>query len=180
MGLGKVLKGLVPAVAALVAGCGDTDGPAVAKTYDRGEIVDSLFFSASRQGKVLAHVHGNPFGRDERKLIDIVHGTMAEAIVGRVVAFTDNPAAVEQPGVHVIIVFGPPKAMNGRKVCEGQVPQTVPPAEQGRIDVRAVFCGDGDLLADAEGWAKRIESADDPRFRRLIFDLARKLIVDRS
>lgn len=180
MGLGKLLKGLVPAVAALVAGCGDTDGPAVVKTYHKGEIVDSLFFSASRQGKVLAHVQGNPFGRDQRTLIDTIHGVMAQAVIGRVVAFTDDAAAVEQPGVQVIIVFGPPKALNGRKLCEGLLPQTVPPSEQGRVDVRAVFCGDGDLLADAEGWARRIDGPDDPRFRRLIFDLTRKLIVDQT
>lgn len=180
MGLGKLLKGLLPVAAAVLSGCGNADGPAVAKTYDRGEIVESLFFSASRKGLVLAHVHGNPFGIDERVLIEAVHKHMADAILGRIVGFTDDPAAVEQPNNHIIVVFGAPPGQSGHKLCQGILPEPQPAAEQGRVDVRAVFCADGELLADTEGWAKRIEGADDPRFQRLMYDLADKLIVQRS
>lgn len=180
MGLRKLLTGLLPAAAAVLGGCADADGPAVAKTYDRGEIVESLFFSASRQGAVLAHVHGNPFGGDHGVLAEAVHANMADAILGRVVRFTDDATAVEQPQNHIVVVFGAPKGQSGHKLCEGKLPQTQPPAEPGRVDVRAVFCADGELLADAEGWAKRIEGTDDPRFQRLMYDLASKLIVQRS
>ena len=180
MGFGKLLKGLVPAVAAVLAGCGDTDGPAVVKNFDRGDIVESLFFSASRKGAVLAHVHGNPFGANDRVLAQTVHGVMAEAMIGRIVRFTDDVAAVEQPNNHVIIVFGAPLNQNGNKLCAGVLPETLAPSEPGRVDVRAVFCGDGELLADVEGWAKRIEGTDDPRFHRLMFDMTTKLLIDRS
>ena len=177
MSFGKLIKGVLPALAAVLAGCGDTDGPAVVKTYDRGDIVESLFFSASRAGPVLAHVHGNPFGGDDRKLVDAVHTTMAEAIVGRPMTFTDDPSAVEQPNNHVIVVFGAPLNQNGHKLCAGVLPEVQAPREPGRIDVRAVFCGDGELLADAEGWVKRIDGIDDLRFRRLIFDLSSQLLA---
>jgi hypothetical protein len=125
-------------------------------------------------------VHGNPFAIDDGALADLVHGVMAEAIIGRPMRFTDDAGAVEQPNNHVIVVFGAPKTLSGHKLCEGLLPEPQPPAEPGRVEVRAVFCGDGELLADAQGWAKRIEGAADPRFRRLIFDLATRLIVDRS
>lgn len=179
MSIGKLIKGAMPALAALLSACGDTDGPAVVKNYDRGEIVESLFFSASRAGPVLAHVHGNPFGIDDRALADTVHKVMADAVVGRPMRFTDDPAAVEQPNNHVIVVFGAPINQSGDKLCAGVLPEVQAAREPGRIDVRAVFCGDGELLADAEGWAKRIEGIDDPRFQRLIFDLSTQLLMER-
>lgn len=180
MGFGKLLKGLVPAAAALLAGCGDTDGPSVVKTFDRGDVVESMFFSASRKEWVLAHVHGDPFGRGAADLETNVHTAMADAMKGRIVRFTSDASAVEQPQNHIIVVFGAPVNQNGDKLCSGVLPQTQAPTEQGRVDVRAVFCADGERLADAEGFAKRIDGADDPRFHRLMYDLAYQLILQRT
>lgn len=173
MAIGRLFKALVPAVAAVLAGCGEGDGPAVSLTYDRGEIVDSLFFSATKKGPMLVSIHGNPFAIDDAALATVVHGEMAAAVRGRVVAFTTDEASAPEPGTSVKVVFGAPKNANGNKLCAGKLPDLT--QDPDIVRVRALFCSDDELLADAEGYVRRIGGADDVRFKRLMFDLGHAL-----
>jgi len=157
----------------LLSACDDANGPAVVNTYDHGGVWENVVY-AGKDSPILVNIHGNPFGGDANLLADNVLLHMSNAISQRVLHYTTNPAEAKSTSIKVILLFGADKTANGRKICEGKLPE-VKPIEGDKITLRAVFCSDEQLMSDVEGWVKNVTGPDDKRFKVLVGDITRQL-----
>lgn len=173
MGWKDALKAVAAGLVPLLSAC--EDGPAVVSNYDKAEsLIQSTVTYANSKGPVLAEIHGNPFAIPPETLGTLVRGQMSAAIGGIKIKYTGEASETPQPGTRIIVLFGAPNTVSGHRLCSEPLP---PPAvSPDKLTVRGVLCSEGELLSDAEGWARRITGPDDPRFRRLIFDLTRMLL----
>ncbi len=174
MGLRKLFAAAASAATAALGAC--EEGPAVVSNYDRGPLVWSVLVDASKNGPMLARVHGNPFSLPDADLAALIHERMAKAIGERKIRYTSDPGEAPRPGARVAIVFGAPKDMNGDRFCQGRAPELAPEPE--RITVRALFCSEENLLSDAQGWVKDVAEPTDKRFAILISSLTHTLLAE--
>lgn len=167
------------AVAALGgAGCEGLTDTLVVRSSAKGGAVHSLFFSASRQGTMLARVYGDPFGGGgQRAVIDASLRGLSDGVTNRQVRFTDDAAKVEQPQNNIVVVFGAKPTVSGAELCSGAVPETRRSDTKGALTVRAVFCSSGESLSDVDGVGRNIAGPEDPKFARMMFDVAHQLVV---
>ena len=147
MGVRRYLGAAAALLAPLLAAC--DQGPKVVTHYHRGEIVASTMVHASKSGPILAEIWGDPYGFDAEVFAETVRAHMTAGVMGRVVRFTGTPHDAFDPEHKVVMIFGAPRTLNGRRLCAGEVPPPQPRAGA-EIAVRAVFCSGGELLADAE------------------------------
>ncbi|MBL6958679.1 MAG: hypothetical protein ISR52_06845 [Rhodospirillales bacterium] len=174
----KKAFGFLASVLPALAGC-DEQPSSVVNNFDRQpEMTWSSMISASSKGPVLATVHGTALGMAEGDFADTVRGLMSGAIQERRIKFTGDEGAAPSPNIRLTVLFGAPKTASGNKICAGQLPDLSQPED--RITVRAVFCIDGDLYSDAEGWVKDVKSADERRFQQFIFDVMTNLFRERD
>ena len=157
----------------LLSACDSGNGPAVVNTFDRGGVWEHVIY-AGKSGPILVDIHGNPFGIADEMLADNVLLHMTNAISRRVLHYTANEAEAQAPGIKVVLLFGADKTANANRICQGKLP-SVQPGEGDKIDVRAVFCSDDQLMSDVEGWIKGVTGPDDKRFKVLIGDVTRQL-----
>ena len=173
MGLKTVLTAMAAGIVPLLAAC--EDGPAVVSNFVKNDkILESSLTYAGAKGPVLAEIHGNPFAVSPGLLSETVYREMSASIGGRKFAYTGDPSAAPAPDLRIILLFGAANTVSGDRLCEGPLP--TPAVSPDKLTVRAVVCQRGDLLSDAEGWARKVTGPDDPRFKRLIFDLTRALL----
>lgn len=177
MVFGKALRWLAAGIAPIVAAC--ENGPAVVGNYDKGQaLIHSTLTHAGKDGPILAEVFGNPFGMEPAAFGSLVRDRLPDGVMGRVLTFTGNENQAPSPNIRIAVVFGALTNVPGRRLCEGNPPELT--FNPDKLTVRAVLCADGELLSDAEGWARNLEGPNDRRFRRLLGDLARALLTPRT
>jgi len=174
MSLKTFLKACVSALPLMAAGCGEA--PTVIQNYTKGEdIVWSMVQTASRKGPMLVEVAGNPFGGGDEQLNKIILGTMKGAIQKRVITYTLDKTKASEPSFKITLLFGAPTTLNGNRICEGEWPE--PQYNMEKITLRAVFCSRDELLSDVEGFVQNVTSAEDAKFKLLIENVLRELIL---
>jgi hypothetical protein len=158
------------AIAALTSAC--EDGPATIPGGWRSAAVWSTMVHASAQGPLWLDVHGRPFGGDG-DFKDKVAAAMTNQLIGRQLAFTARRDQVDKPEFRVVLAFNAPATADPRDLCAGQI-ATAAQADD-KVTVLAAFCDKSGLLSSVQGWVAKVEGADDPRFRRLLGQVARDL-----
>lgn len=173
----RLLIGLVAVSVLAGVGCEGILDTLVVRNSAKGGAVHNLFFSASRKGTVLARIYGDPFGGNRQALVAASLRGLSDGVTNRQVQFVDDATKVEQPQNHLVVVFGANPTVSGAELCSGSTPQTHPSATKGALSVRAVFCSSGESLSDVDGVGRNLTGPDDPKFSRLMFDVAYQLIV---
>lgn len=158
------------ALAAVVSGCGD--GPATVAGW-RSPAAWSSLVHATSKGPLLVEMHGTAFAMAAPDFRASVVEAMAGGVFGRPTAFTLDPQLAPEPRYRAVLAFNAPASTDPRDLCRGQVATAVETPE--RVTVHAAFCDGASLLASIRGWVAKVESSDDPRFRRLVNQLTREL-----
>lgn len=158
------------AFAALTSAC--EDGPATVPGGWRSAAVWSTMVHASAQGPLWLDVHGRPFGGDGDFTAKVA-AAMTDQLVGRRLAFTARRDQVDKPEFRVVLAFNAPANADPRDFCAGQIATAALAGD--KVTVLAVFCDKSGLLSSVQGWVTKVEGADDPRFRRLLGQVARDL-----
>lgn len=169
------IVGLVSALAALF-GC--DEGPASNLTFKSTPDVWSFVTATASDGPLLVAVHGNPFREPaemvSREVVRAVAGTFTEPWL----RFTDEPADAASKEARLIWLMDPQSGFNADLVCAGELP--APDAGRRVMELRAVFCHRGRPLSAVHGWMRRPDSANDPRWRNLVSQMARQLLSGRG
>jgi hypothetical protein len=152
-----------------LAGC--DDGPSVVAGMPQGGIVKSTLTYIHARGAVLTEVYGDPFNATGGDVAGKVIAAVQGSIQSPLLKFTGKPAEAGIGNATFRIAFGYPTGTQTYHLCDQDVPE-LEARDDEKITVLGVFCLDGELLADAEGWVKNIDGIDDFRFRQLISQLA--------
>ncbi len=131
----------------------------------------SLVYAAAA-GPVLVRVSGDPFGRGGGQLGRVVAAALEAEMTGLPVRFTADPGQAPRPEFRVVVAFDPVPSATPGEVCAGTAAWA---PRSGRLTVLAVFCGTGEVLASATGRTAAVTAPDDPRFGRLVGQLAHAL-----
>lgn len=157
------------AIAALTSAC--EDGPSTIPGGWRSAAVWSTMVHASARGPVWLNVHGQPFAAADFN--DKVAAAMTNQLVGRQLTFTARRDQADKPEFRVVLAFNVPANADPRDLCAGQVATAAQPGD--KVTVLAAFCDKSGLLSSVQGWVAKVEGVDDPRFRRLLGQVARDL-----
>jgi len=138
-------------------------------------VVDNFVYASSK-GPVLVEIHGNPIApRPVEDLAQMVLEEMKSSVVDRVVSFTVYPEEAPLPNIKIIALFDGAATQSGAKLCEGRAPSAAEP-EREKINLRLVYCSDGERMSDVQGWIKRPENLDEARLRKLIWHATSSLL----
>jgi hypothetical protein len=129
-------------------------------------------------GPLLVRVHGNPFREPEEMLSREVVRAVSDTFTEPWLQFTDRESDAVRTDMRLIWLMDPREGFNADEVCAGALP--APDAGRRVMELRAVFCHRGRPLSAVHGWMRRPESAADPRWRRLISQMARQLLSGRG
>ena len=138
---------------------------------------DFLVAATRNEGPLYLEIDGDPFATGEA-LGPVVTTAMEKALQRRVLHLTTEQDAAEDPAFRLVLVFNPTSGGELQAFCSRQpVSETAKSAE--RIELRAGFCRDDDLLAAVDGWVEEATGPDDPRFAQLMQQVARDLFARR-
>lgn len=132
-------------------------------SYSPGEFAYS---SAGRDTRVL--VAGVPFAGDHPNFGKTVTDAMQGQHWGQKTNFTTTPGPSVRNSYRVVMLFNPPRNLNGMRLCD--TPAAELPAEPPGdvITLYGAFCREKKSLTEIKGRAAGITSPDDPRFGALV------------
>jgi len=132
-------------------------------TYGPG---DFAYAGAGRDMHVV--VVGNPFGGDEAAFGRAVTDAMQGRHWGQRTNFTTTPGPDARVRYRVVLLFDPPVAFNGARLCRR--PDSALPTQSGGGDVVlfAGFCRGKKVLTQIRGRIAGATGPDDPAFRELV------------
>jgi hypothetical protein len=168
-GIGRRILGLLGALG--LAGC---DGPVVQTLFMRSVGNWSELVYASTDGPLFVEILGEPFQGGREELAQAVTRAMANALAERKTDFTTDAKAAPHPNYRVRMAFQPPKTLSGRDLCSGEPFRPAPP-EADKLTVTMVFCAREQMLSEVRGWARKIDSPQNPRLAELIGHATRAL-----
>ena len=175
----RSLLGLVMALPGLFLAACEGEAPKTVIHFKRNELVESLFVYASKEGPVLAEVHGAPFPSRENETVEAVLGAFSRAVTWRKVAFTNDRLVATRPGIRVVVAFNAPVSTDGRALCRGEIPAAGQASAGGEIRMQAVFCSKDELISEVSGKIKSVSSPEDKLFEKLAEQVARDLLDHR-
>ncbi len=162
----------------LLAAC-EGEVPKTVVHFKRTELVESLFVYASKEGPVLAQIHGTPFPSRENETVEAVLEAFTRAVTWRKVAFTNDPLIAIRPAIRVVLAFNAPASTDGRSLCRGEVPEFANDTAGGEIRVQAVFCSKDEMVSEVTGRIKMVSGPGDKLFVKLAEQVARDLLDHR-
>ena len=135
----------------------------VTPTYSPGE------FAVVAAGRDLwVVVAGNPFGGDAAAFEAAVTDAMQGRHWGQQTNFTTTPGANANTRYRVVLLFGPPRALNGARLCR-DAPSALPSESEGEeIVLFAAFCHGKRLRTQIKGRISSVAGPGDPDFRELV------------
>ncbi|MFN3076798.1 MAG: hypothetical protein ABT940_07965 [Alphaproteobacteria bacterium] len=152
------------------------DGPSVVTSYVHPSGTRDFMVYAAGKGPILVELHGNPFSPPDAMGVEAILRTMGGAVGGcRTLAFTIDPEQAPHPEFRVVLAFQAPVNLDGRSLCGGMIPPTVP--DRDRLALLAVFCNGTNLLAEVRGRVGTASGPGDPRFQQMLAQVTRSLFV---
>lgn len=157
------LLAAVFAVAACAAGNVRLTQQEIAPSYSPGEFA---YAGAGRDMRVV--IVGNPFGGDTAAFEKAVTGAMQGQHWGQRTNFTTTPGASAQTRYRVVLLFDPPRALSGGRLCR-EAPSALPSESAGEgIVLFAAFCRGKRTRTEIKGRISSATGPDDPGFRELV------------
>jgi len=172
----RSLLGLLAGLPGLLLAACEGEVPTTVIHYKQANLLESLLVYASTSGPVLTIVHGTPFGSQKKETLNAVLEEFARTVSWRKTAFTAEAATAPHPEHRVVVAFNAPESLDGRALCRGDHPATDANAP---IRVRAVFCGNNEMISDVSGRLKTATGPGDQMFRKLLSQVARDLLDHR-
>ena len=145
------------------------DAVTVRPTYIGSYDPNMLTYQAG-QGAMKIEIFGNPFSAPKSALDDAVTGAMSGSIFGRPVQFATAVPPENRSPYRVVLVVNPAKTLASDELCRKSEYPTAGPAPTLRME--AAFCADGQALTATGGTVAGVQSADDPKFRTLVRQIA--------
>ena len=153
----------------VVAGC--AGAPRTSVTYkapDTRQFVTTSF-------PLWIEVRGAPYGDQTEGVDQTITAAMKQAYVWNSVAeFTTDPDKATSRTLKVVMTFNGAAGISSRMQCEDRSEGGEPLAE-GRVQVVATLCSEGDALANVRGSVSQSEGPADPRFSALIRQITRDM-----
>lgn len=151
------------AVTACAAGGVRLTQQEIAPNYSPGEFA---YAGAGRDMRVV--VVGNPFGGDGAGFEKAVTDAMQGRHWGQRTNFTTTPGPNARDRYRVVLLFNPPRSLNGSRLCH-DAPATLPTesASEG-ITLFAAFCRGKRSRTEIKGYISGASGPDDPAFRALL------------
>ncbi len=132
------------------------------------------FFAASAvSNEIRTRIWGQPFAASEEETERVVLGAMRRGFNNDGFRFSTAPAAQARYRPYVTVLFNGP--LYGRGFVCSELPTAQPAPAPGRVRVVAAMCRGNTPLTSAVGELASVESADDPRFVKLMNEVARKV-----
>lgn len=132
-------------------------------SYNPGEFA---YAGAGRDLRVI--VVGVPFEGDYPEFGKTVTDAMQGQHWGQRPNFTTTPGASARNSYRVVMLFNPPRDLNGMRLCD-QPAATLPSLEPGdAVVLYGAFCREKKSLTEIKGRASGIGSPNDPLFRELV------------
>jgi len=157
------LVAAVLAVAACAAGGVRLTQQETAPTYSPGEFA---YVGAGRDLRVV--VVGNPFGGDRSGFEKAVTDAMQGEHWGQRTNFTTTPGASARDRYRVVLLFGPPRSLNGTRLCHDDASTLPSESAGGGIVLFAAFCRGKRLRTVIKGHISGATGPGDPAFRELV------------
>lgn len=154
-------------IAGALAAC--ADAVTVRPTYV-GSYHPSMLTYQARQGAMKTEIFGNLFSAPKATLDNAVTGAMSGSIFGRPVQFATAVPPENRSPYRVVMVVNPAKSMASDELCQTSDYPTGGPASTLRME--AAFCANGQALTATGGTVAGVQSADDPKFRTLVRQIA--------
>lgn len=153
----------VIAVAACAAGGVRLTQQEIAPTYSPGEFA---YAGAGRDMRVV--IVGNPFGGDRSSFERAVTDAMQGQHWGQRPNFTTTPGPNARERYRVVLLFDPPRSLNGARLCR-EAHSTLPSESAGEgIVLFAAFCRGKRSRTEIKGYISSAAGPDDPAFRALV------------
>ncbi|MCK5274808.1 MAG: hypothetical protein KAR37_09195 [Alphaproteobacteria bacterium] len=150
-------------VAACAAGGVRLTQQEIAPTYSPGEFA---YAGAGRDMRVV--VVGNPFGGDRAAFESAVTDAMQGRHWGQRTNFTTTPGPSAYARYRVVLLFDPPRSLNGARLCR-EDPSALPSESTGEgIVLFAAFCRGKRTRTEIKGLILSAAGPDDPAFRELV------------
>jgi hypothetical protein len=151
------------AVTACTAGGVRLTQQEIAPTYSPGEFA---YAGAGRDLRVV--VVGNPFGGNRADFERAVTDAMRGQHWGQRTNFTTVPGPSARDRYRVVLLFDPPRSLNGARLCHDD-PSTLPsqPTADG-IVLFAAFCRGKRSRTEIKGYISSASGQADPVFRSLV------------
>jgi len=135
----------------------------ISSTYSPGEFA---YVAAGRDMWVV--VAGDPFGGDAAAFETAVMDAMQGRHWGQRTNFTTTPGASARTRYRVVLLFDPPRGLNGSKLCS-EAPSALPSESGGEeIVLFAALCRGKKLRTQIKGQISRAAGPNDPPFRELV------------
>ncbi len=135
----------------------------IAPTYAPGEFA---YVAAGRDLRVV--VAGNPFGGDHAAFEGAVTDAMQGRHWGQRTNFTTTPGPSAHARYRVVLLFDPPRSLNGARLCR-ENPATLPSDSTGEgIVLFAAFCRGKRSRTEIKGYISGAAGPGDPAFRELL------------
>ncbi len=100
----------------------------------------------------------------------LIQGSLDEKLF----KFTAEAKNASVANISFRIAFGYPKSEQNDRLCGDHIPQLI--QEKKNITAVAALCDDGEVVFEASGWAKGVNTPDDYFFRSLVTDLTRAVL----
>jgi hypothetical protein len=153
----------------VVAGC--TGAPRTSVTYkapDTRQFVTTSF-------PLWVEVRGAPYGAQAEGMDQTITQAMKQAYVWNTAAeFTTDPDKATSRTLKVVMTFNGAAGISSRMQCLDRS-EGGEPLPQGRVQVVATLCSEGDALANVRGSVSQSEGPADPRFSALIRQVTRDM-----
>jgi hypothetical protein len=171
----RTLTTLLTAAVALI-GC--DEGPSSNLSFTSTPDVWSFVTAAGATGPLLVDVRGNPFDAPDGMVATEVTKAISATFTEPWLQFTSDPERAASKEMRLVWLLDPQSGFNADAVCAGELPALG--AARRVTEIRAVFCHRGRPLSAVHGWMRRPETGSDPRWRKLISQMARQLLTGRG
>ena len=130
---------------------------------------------ATRNGNIVTHVAGNPFGGDQTAFAAAVRKMMYGQTAGRPFEFVAQADEKSATPYNVVLAFNAPANIDGHDLCaSGNKTATTPAGATLRAAI--AFCEGDHLKSDAFARAGNITGLNDERFRSLVEQITRSMV----
>jgi hypothetical protein len=169
---------LLTALAALAVLSGCDEGPSSNLSSTTTPDVWSFVQATGASGPLLIDIRGNPFNAPDRLVAAEVEKAVGGTFTEPWLRFTSDPELAASKDTRLVWLLDPEAGFNADAVCAGELP---PLGASRRVtELRAVFCHRGRPLSAVHGWMRLPETGGDPKWRKLISQMARQLLTGRG
>lgn len=164
--------GAVSVIATLTAGCSAVR----VIDYNGGQnYYDGAFEFATQSGKINTYIAGAPFSTVGGSYKFSITSMMYAATFGRKVNFVATKPNTEKYGFHIVVAFNVVNPLGVDDICQDAT-QIKSQPNLNTTSMLGVFCQGGYPLSYANGYVSGLTGSADPKFARLVREVALAMI----